>query len=54
MTVEQAKALGLPLRVVRTDGDYLVAVQRDDLDLATDPRARALAIADNRVTFSKA
>ena len=28
---------------------HLIAVQRDDLDLATDPRARALAIADNRV-----
>jgi DNA modification methylase len=27
----------------------LIAVQRDDLDLLTDPRARALAIADNRV-----
>ena len=24
-------------------------MQRDDLDLATDPRAKALAIADNRV-----
>jgi DNA modification methylase len=48
-TVEQAKALGLPLRVVRTHGDYLVAVQRDDLDLRTDARAQALAIADNRV-----
>lgn len=28
----------------------LVAVQRDDLDLRTDPRAQALAIADNRVS----
>jgi len=48
-TVEQARRLGLPLRVVRTDGQHLIAVQRDDLDLATDPRAKALAIADNRV-----
>ena len=48
-TVERAKALKIPLRVVRTDGRHLVAVQRDDLDLASDPRARALAIADNRV-----
>jgi DNA modification methylase len=48
-TVEQAKRLGIRLRVVKTDGQHLVAVQRDDLDLATDPRARALAIADNRV-----
>ena len=49
-TVERAKALKIPLRVVRSDGRHLIAVQRDDLDLATDPRARALAIADNRVS----
>src|SRR5207248_1805804 len=48
-TVEQAKRLKIPLRVVKTDGHDLIAVQRDDLDLATDPRAQALAIADNRV-----
>ncbi len=48
-TVEHATRLNLPLRVVKTDGSYLIAVQRDDLDLATDPRAKALAIADNRV-----
>ena len=48
-TAEQAKAQGIPLRVVKTDGTHLIAVQRDDLDLATDPRARALALADNRV-----
>ena len=48
-TVEEAKRLNIPLRVVKTDGDVLVAVQRDDLDLATDPRAKQLAIADNRV-----
>jgi len=49
-TVEQAKRLNLPLRVVKTDGTYLIAVQRDDLDLRTDARAKALAIADNRVS----
>lgn len=48
-TVAQARALGLPLRVVESDGRALVVVQRTDLDLHTDPRARALAIADNRV-----
>jgi DNA modification methylase len=47
--VEHAKTLALPIRVVATTGDALVVVQRTDLDLATDPRARALAIADNRV-----
>ncbi|MGH7555870.1 MAG: DNA modification methylase, partial [Longimicrobiales bacterium] len=48
-TVEHAKRLHLPLRVVKTDGHHLIAVQREDLDLATDPRAKALALADNRV-----
>ena len=48
-TVEEAKRLNIPLQVVRTDGDVLIAVQRDDLDLTTDPRAKQLAIADNRV-----
>src|SRR6187397_2955112 len=32
-TVERARALNIPLRVVRTDGRHLIAVQRDDLDL---------------------
>lgn len=35
--------------VVKTDGTRVVVVQRTDLDLAKDPRAKALAIADNRV-----
>jgi len=35
--------------VVKTDGSKLVAVQRTDLDLEKDPKAKALAIADNRV-----
>ena len=48
-TVEQAQALQIPLRVVKTDGTQLIAVQRDDLDLAADARARGLAVADNRV-----
>lgn len=34
--------------VVRTSGDKLVVVQRDDLDLAEDERARKLAYYDNR------
>lgn len=40
-----------PLVVVKTNGQQLVVVQREDLDLADpkDPRARELAIADNRV-----
>jgi len=47
--VEEARRQNLSLRVVNTDGTHLVAVQRDDLELASDPRAQALAIADNRV-----
>ena len=48
-TVEQAKHLGLPVTVVPTTGETLVVVQRVDLDARTDPRAQALAVADNRV-----
>ncbi len=47
-TVEAAGAGGMKdLLVIESDGTRLVAVQRTDLDL-NDPRARQLAIADNR------
>ena len=49
-TVETAGALGITaVEVVQTDGRKIIAVQRMDLDLETDPRAKQLAIADNRV-----
>lgn len=48
-TLEEARALGLPVHVVQTDGRSLVVVQRTDLDLSEGGRARALALADNRV-----
>jgi hypothetical protein len=48
-TVQQARALKLPVRIVASRGRELVVVQREDLDLKRDPRARALAIADNRI-----
>ena len=48
-TLEEARALGLPIQVVRTDGGVLVVVQREDLDLSVDKSARALAVRDNRV-----
>jgi len=48
-TLEEAKALGLGVRVVETTGEELVVVQRTNLDLATDPNARQLALADNRI-----
>lgn len=47
-TVEQATALGFPIRVIETDGDELIVVRRTDLDLARDQAARELAFADNR------
>lgn len=49
-TVEQATALKLPIRVVDTNGSELVVVRRTDLDLARDPRARELALVDNRTS----
>ena len=48
-TFEQATALNIPVKIVQTDGTHLVAVQRADLDLERDSRARGLALADNRV-----
>jgi len=48
-TQEAALAAGLDRAiVVKTDGTRLVVVQRTDLDLDGDDRARALAYADNR------
>jgi hypothetical protein len=47
-TVQGARAAKLnKLRVIETDGSELVVVRRNDLQL-DDPKARALAIADNR------
>jgi len=49
-TAETAGQLGLDdCIIVQTDGSELVAVQRIDLDLDTDARAKELAYADNRV-----
>jgi DNA modification methylase len=48
-TLEVAADLGLPVKVVRTNGQELVVVQREDLDLdGGDGKARELAYADNR------
>lgn len=47
-TLERAYELGFEIEPVRTQGDKLVVVIREDLDLDTDPRARELAYADNR------
>lgn len=50
-TLEAAKRLGLSeVVVVETDGQQLVVVKRKDLDIARDPKAKALAVADNRAS----
>ena len=50
-TIEAARAAGMQsITVIETDGSSLVAVQRGDLDLRKDKKARELAIADNRVS----
>jgi sporulation protein YlmC with PRC-barrel domain len=36
------------VRIIETDGTELIAVKRIDLDLETDSKAKALAVADNR------
>ena len=49
-TLENAAGAGIDdLLVVQTDGTKIVAVQRIDLDMDSDSRARELALADNRV-----
>ena len=48
-TLECAVDIGLPVRIVQSDGTELVVVQRTDLDLNTDASARELAYADNRI-----
>ena len=50
-TFEAASDIGLPVRVVETDGTELVAVKRTDLDLDDDTgTARKLAYYDNRAS----
>lgn len=50
-TLERAADIGLDdVIVVDSDGSKLVAVRRVDLDLETDPQARALAYFDNRTS----
>lgn len=45
---EKALKLGLPMRVVHTNGDQLAVVVRDDLS-TDDERRKALALADNQI-----
>jgi hypothetical protein len=48
-TVQAAKRAGIEeVIIVPVTGKQLIVAQRTDLDLATDVRAKGLAIADNR------
>jgi hypothetical protein len=50
-TVGQAAAGGMKgVRIVETYGDEIIAVKRMDLDLENDPKAKGLAVADNRAS----
>ena len=49
-TLAAARALGLPVRVVESDGGELIVVQRSDLLLGVDEKARRLAYLDNRAS----
>lgn len=49
-TAEAAALEGITeIEIVQSDGTKIIAVQRTDLDLATDKIAKELAVADNRV-----
>lgn len=48
-TFQAAVDADMPIEIVESDGTKLVVVQRTDLDLYNDPKARMLAYADNRV-----
>lgn len=48
---EQAQQLGIPIRVIETDGSELIAVKRTDL-ATDDPRRKQLALADNATSDS--
>ncbi len=47
--LEQAEELGLPQRIVETDGTELIVVVRKDI-APDDPRRKQLALADNATT----
>lgn len=45
---EQAQRLGIPVRIVESDGKELIAVKRTDLK-TDDEKRKALALADNQI-----
>lgn len=44
---DEAQKLGLPVRIIESDGSELIAIRRTDLK-TSDAKRKALAIADNR------
>ena len=48
--VQKAQELGFEIETIHTNGNRLVVVIRDDLDLDQDAKARELSIADNRAS----
>ena len=44
---EEAKSLGIPVRIIESDGSELVAIKRTDLN-TEDAKRKALALADNK------
>lgn len=51
-TLARVRALGIPVRVIDSDGSEFIVVRRTDLDLNVegDTRAREMATADNRAS----
>ncbi len=49
-TALKMSELGIPIKVIETNGNEWVIVQRNDLDLETDAKAVELAYADNRTS----
>ena len=50
---EQACELGLPVKIVESDGTELIAIKRKDLS-TTDAKRKALALADNHTSDTSA
>lgn len=47
-TLARVKALGIPVKVIDSDGSEYIVIRRTDLDLKADSRARELSVVDNR------
>lgn len=50
-TYEQAQKLGIPVQIIETDGNTLIALQRTDLD-TNDEKREGLSVVDNSASDS--